>query len=188
MKRIRLLILITTAVVLLAGCMRNATTAPSAAPQARSTQSTTQPGDAPDSMSSATPWVKDEENAAPVEGAIQTTAEAKRQAEAMEHALEALAEVDDADVVAIGRIALVGLEFADRYQGGLDERMKNAVLAQIQSVNRSINAVCVTADPALTKKIDALEDMLDDATDLSQIKQPFESLAQEAVFSLAKPL
>lgn len=179
MKRIRLLILITTAVVLLAGCMRNATTAPSASPQARSTQSTAQPDDAPDAMSNATPWVKDEENAAPVEGAIQTPTEAKRQAEAMEHALEELAEVDDADVVAIERTALVGLEFADRYQGGLDERMKNTVLAQIQSVNRSINAVCVTADPALAKKIDRLEDMLDSVSDLSQIKQPSDDLAKE---------
>ena len=67
----------------------------------------------------------------------------------MEHVLEALAEVDDADVVALEWIALAGLEFANQYQGGLDWQMKDAVLAQIQTVNRSINAVCVTAEPAL---------------------------------------
>lgn len=107
-------------------------------------------------MSSATPWVKDEENDAPAEGAIQTMAEAKRQAKAMEHVLEAQAEVDDADMVALERTALVGLEFANQYQGGLDWQMKDAVLAQIQTVNRSINAVCVTAEPALMEKIDQL--------------------------------
>lgn len=120
-------------------------------------------------MSSATPWVKDEENDAPAEGAIQTMAEAKRQAKAMEHVLEAQAEVDDADMVALERTALVGLEFANQYQGGLDWQMKDAVLAQLQAVNQSINAMCVTADPALAKKIDRLEDMLDSASSTNPI-------------------
>ena len=97
----------------------------------------------------------------------------------MRHAHEALAEVDDAGVVAIERRALVGLEFADQYKGGLDGRIKNAVLTQLQTVNKSINALCVTAGLALVKKIDRLEDMLDSAADLSQIKQPFEELAKE---------
>lgn len=179
MKRIRLLILTAAAVTLFAGCMRNATTSPLTSPENQSTQNTSQTGNAPDATSSATPWVKDEENDAPAEGAIQTLVDAKQQAEAMEHALEALAEIDGADVVAFGRTALVGLEFANQYQGGLDERMKNAVLSQLQTVNRSINAACVTADPSLAEKIDKLEDTLDNAADLSEIEQPFEALARE---------
>ena len=125
--------MITTAVVLLAGCMRNATTPPSASPQTESIQSTAQPGDTPDAMARATPWVKDEENTAPAEGDIQTPTEAKQQVKALEHALETLAEVDDAAVVAIERIALVGLGFANQYQGGLDRRIKDTVLTQIQN-------------------------------------------------------
>lgn len=179
MKQIGLWILAAAVVALLAGCMNNATTTPSTTPQGGSMQNAPQSTDVPDALSSATPWVKDKENAASADGAIQTTTEAKQQAEAMEHTLEALAEIDDADVVAVDRTALVGLKFADQYQGGLDGRMKDAVLAQLQTVNKSINAACVTADPALAKKIDRLEDLLDNATDLSRIKQPFEELAGE---------
>ena len=166
MKRIRLLILSAAAV-------------PSPSPETGSAINTAQPSAAPDAQTSATPWVKDEGNDAQAEDAIKTTAEAKQQSKAMEHALEELTEVDDAEVVAIDRTALVGLKFTAQYQGGLDGRMKKAVLTQLQTVNKSINAVCVTADSIFAEKIDKLEDMLDSAADFSEIKQQFEALAKE---------
>ena len=179
MKRIRLLILMTAAGVLLAGCAGSAAAVPSPSPETGSAINTAQPSAAPDAQTSATPWVKDEGNDAQAEDAIKTTAEAKQQSKAMEHALEELTEVNDAEVVAIDRTALVGLKFTAQYQGGLDGRMKKAVLTQLQTVNKSINAVCVTADSIFAEKIDKLEDMLDSAADFSEIKQQFEALAKE---------
>ena len=96
-------------------------------------QSTTQPGDMPDAIARAMPWVTDEENTVLAEGAIQTPTEAKQQAKALDHVLEVLAEIDDAYVVAIERIALVELGFAKQYQGGLDRRIKDTVLTRIQN-------------------------------------------------------
>jgi len=177
LKRIKLFMLLALAAAMLTGCGSNAATSPSPSPMATAMQSTAQPSAAPDAESGATPWVKD--GKATPENAIETAEDAARQSKAMEDALEQMAEVNGADAVAIGQTALVGLEWAASYRGGMDAQMKKKALTQVQTVNKSISAVCVTDDQTLAQKIGSLKDELDGASDLSEIKARFEELAQE---------
>lgn len=174
-KVLFLMALLMMMAALLTGCTSNADTlssptpgAPMMTPQV-SPQATEGIIDqlTPDMMPSMSP----DASAAPTLGAggITTLEDAKKASEQMEDALERLSEVDDAYVVAAGSTALVGLEFNDQYQGGVDERLKKMVLTRLQTVDKSVTGAAVTADAALVKQIEALSDTLENATSLSAV-------------------
>lgn len=178
-----LMALLTLAAALLTGCASNADTLATPTPGAPMMTPMVSPSTTdglmndlmPDLMPSASP----DESAAPAMGAggIETLEDAKRASENMEDALEKLSEVDDAYVVATGTTALVGLEFNGQYQGGVDDRLKQMVLSRVQTVDKTITGVAVTADPALVRNIEALAETLDDATSLSAVATQAEELA-----------
>jgi len=161
--------------VLLTGCTSNADTLASPTPGATQMMPQVSPNPTdgmiedlmPDLMPSASP----DASAAPALGAggITTLEDAKRASEQMEDALEKLSEVDDAYVVATGSIALVGLEFNDQYQGGVDERLQKMVLTRLQTVNKTITGAAITAENDLVRQIESLSDALENATSLSAI-------------------
>ena len=105
--------------------------------------------------------------------------DAKKASEEMEDALEKLTEVDDAYVVAVGTRALAGLKFTAQSQGGIDERLKKMVLSRVQSVDKTITGVAVTADEKLVKEIDALAENLENATSLDAVKTQAEELMNQ---------
>lgn len=169
-----LLLLMLLSAALLAGCASNADTLASPTPGATDRIPLTSPlatqgtdaGLAPDA--SMTPA----DSAAPAggtPGGYATLEDAKKASEAMGEAIERLTEVEEAYVVPAGGTALVGLEMDEQYQGEVDDRLKRMVLTRVQTVDKSITGVAVTADRLLVPEIEALEATLDGVGSLSEL-------------------
>lgn len=178
-----LLLLLTMAAALLAGCTSNADTLASPSPGTTNMMPQTSPNATDGNMvipglgTSPSP----DASSAPTSGAggIASLEDAKKASEEMEDALERLTEVDDAFVVATGTTALVGLKFTPQYQGGVDDRMKKMALSRVQTVNKMVTGVAVTDDQALVTKIEALADSLEEATSLQAITTQTEEMQKQ---------
>lgn len=96
-------------------------------------------------------------------GAASTVADAQRLSSRVEGEVEKLSEVDEADTVVIGNIALVGVSYDAQYQGGMTDRLKEMITDRVEMTDRTITAVHVTDDDMLRKAIAELNDMMDDA-------------------------
>lgn len=175
-----LLLLLAMGAALLSGCASNADMLASPTPGATHLLPQASPNATDGMMSSPGPAnsVSPDMSSAPTLGAggISTLEDAKKASEEMEDALEKLTEVDDAYVVATGENALVGLEFTAQYQGEVDDRLKKMVLSRVQTVDKTIRGVAVTADEKLVKEIDALSETLESATSLDAIATQAEEL------------
>ena len=79
----------------------------------------------------------------------------------IEDAAEKLSEIDDAEAVVAGNIALVGVKYDAQYQGGLTERLIEMVDARVQAINKTITTVHVTDDATLMDKIKMLEEKVE---------------------------
>ena len=110
---------------------------------------------------------------------IQTPQDARKAAQDMEEAIERLSEVKEAHVIALGDTALVGLEFGPEYQGQVDDRMKKMVLARVQTVDKSIRSVAVTADVKWMQDIQAMGEALGSATGLDDVRAQMEELVKQ---------
>lgn len=178
-----LLLLLTMAAALLAGCASNADTLASPSPGVTDNVLPQVSPNATDGMMSPGPnnSVSPDASTAPTSGAggITTLEDAKKASEAMEDALEKLTEVDDAYVVATGTTAVVGLKFTSQYQGAVDDRMKKMVLTRVQTVDKTITGVAVTDEEARVKEIDALAETLESATSLGAVTTQAEELASQ---------
>lgn len=170
-----LLLLMMLTAALLVGCTSNADTLPSPTPgMTNPIMPMTSPlmtdgmGVSPTPDSSMTP-AGSSAPASSSPGSYATMEEAKKASEAMGEAIEKLAEVDEAYVVPTGNTALVGLELDDQYQGEVDDRLKKMVLARVQTVDKNITGVAVTADSVMMLEIKALEKLLDGAGSLSDL-------------------
>lgn len=184
MKRLwLLLLLLTMAAALLAGCASNADTLVSPSPGVTDNVLPQVSPNATDGMMSPGPnnSVSPDASTAPTLGAggITLLDDAKKASEAMEDAIEKLTEVDDAYVVATGTTALVGLKFTPQYQGKVDDRMKKMVLTRVQTVDKTITGVAVTDEEARVKEIDALAETLESATSLGAVTTQAEELASQ---------
>lgn len=180
MKKFWLLMLLLLLAAALAGCASQADTAPSS-PKPDATGliesilpgATAQPGASPTAGAMAT------DDPTMPGGGIESVEDAQSRSKAMAEAVEKLTEVDDAWVVAAGHTALVGLEFTDQYQGQVDERMKKMVLTRVQTVEKGVTGVAVTADSAWVRKIRELSKTLPDAASMSAVKTQVDELAKE---------
>ena len=180
LKKIWLLLLLLLAAALLAGCASSADTTPSS-PRP----------DATGMIESILPRATDNVGASPSPGAqatddptmpmagIESVEDARTRSEAMEKAVEKLSEVEDAWVTAAGHTALVGLKFTRQYQGKVDDRMKKMVLERVQTVEKGVTGVAVTADEKKNKKIQALTETLKDAASMSAVSSQVDELARE---------
>ena len=169
-----LLLLITMTAALLAGCVSNADTLPSPTPGVTnmmpmvSPMTTESMETSPSPDASMTP-AGSNAPASSAPGSYATLAEAKKASEAMGEAIEKLTEVDDAYVVPTGNTALVGLKLDEQYQGQVDDRLKKMVLSRVQTVDKGITGVAVTAESMMVLEIEALEKLLDGAGSLSDL-------------------
>lgn len=168
-----LLLMILTA-AMLAGCASNADTLASPTPDATNQMPMVSPMTTENMEASPTPdsSMTPAGSAAPASsapGGYATLEEAKKASEAMGEAIERLTEVDEAYVVPMNHTALVGLELDDQYQGEVDERLKKMVLARVQTVDKNITGVAVTAEKLMVLEIEALEKLLDGAGSLSDL-------------------
>lgn len=69
-----------------------------------------------------------------------------------------ISEIEDCRVVVTGTTALVGVEFADAYQGEVTERIREMVAAEVMEADPSIKTVAVTAE----------DDDVDDVYDIAE--------------------
>ena len=170
MRKIGLfLILIALTASVLTGCAGAADTLATPTPGMTITVQPESATKAPDASSMTT--------SAPESG-IRTVEDAKRASEAMEDAVDKLSEIKDAQVAVIGDTALVGVTFTDQYQGKVDDRLKKMVLARVQTVDKSVVRVAVTADKTLVDAIEKLEDALEKAPSLDDVKDDLKDLAE----------
>lgn len=69
-----------------------------------------------------------------------------------------ISEIEDCRVVVTGTTALVGVKFADAYQGEVTERIREMVAAEVMEADPNIKTVAVTAE----------DDDVDEVYDISE--------------------
>jgi len=67
-------------------------------------------------------------------------------AEQIEANVNRISEISDSRVVVDGTTALVGVRFADAYQGEVTERIREMVAAEVMKADANIQTVAVTAE------------------------------------------
>ena len=110
---------------------------------------------------------------------VTTMDKAKRVIEQIEDELERLSEVDDAEVVLAGNRAVVGLEFDDQYQGGIDERLRGIVRERIAGVISGVTDIVITADAAIMNEIETLGDRLKTMSDMSALQSDLDAIIRK---------
>ena len=186
-KLVVLLMLMAVTACMLAGCAGNAdtlaspspalTTVPTVMPQGAGGM-TNQPGN-PLPGASGAPESSASPDTSAVSGGIMGLTDVQKASENMEDAIGQLSEVDDAYVIANGAQALIGLKLNKQYQGGVDERLQKMVLARVQTVDKAVSGIFVTAEEEPVKAIEKLSKDLDEATALDGITAQAEPLMQQ---------
>ena len=93
---------------------------------------------------------------------IGTVEDAKRVSERVSEEVEKLSELEEAEAIVAGNIALVGVKYDSQYQGGLTERLKQMVEERVDMVDKSVTTVHVTDDGEMMTRIAELREKLDD--------------------------
>ncbi|MBR2924286.1 MAG: YhcN/YlaJ family sporulation lipoprotein [Clostridia bacterium] len=177
-----LMVLSVACMGLFSACTSNADAVPNPAPTANTAgKVTTAPmaTTSPDATMDVMPMPTASAEPATV-GAANTVDDAKRISQRVEDEVDKLSEVDDAEAVVIGNIALVGVSYDGQYQGGMTDRLKKMITERVEMTDKTITAVHVTDDSALYKSIAELNDMMDD------VNASFETLQTRALDIAAK--
>ena len=156
------------ALSLLAGCASSADTQTPTA-TAMPTQTT-----APMTTNPATMMPETSMEPTTAAAMISSSSDALRVAEAIEEELDRLSEVDEAEVLVFGNVALVGVEYDDQYQGGTTERITDMVKERIGTIHQGLENIYVTDDPLQVKAIEKLKDALKNGS------TAFEEIQQQA--------
>lgn len=127
-KRFLGIAMVVAACLTLTACMNNGTVKP---------QATTQTNFVPE----ATTAPAQTQNAQPQSAFDWTTG-----AEQIEANVNKISEIADSRVVVDGTTALVGVRFAEAYQGEVTERIREMVAAEVMKADPGIQTVAVTAE------------------------------------------
>lgn len=160
MKRILILLAISLlSLALFTACTSNADTMPQTSPTASAAPSAmpTTPANTMEpniSMSpAATPETGSMDPSPTTEtmnnGGINTIEDAKRISGQIAKEVEKLSEIDDAEAVVAGNIALVAIEYDDLYQGGLTDRLKDMITERVETIDKAVTSVHVTDSEAM---------------------------------------
>lgn len=170
--------LLLIAATMLTGCAGNADTLASPTPGVNTKTPATSPDTSMNTpmLTTQMPILSDMEQGLDAMMGLTGLQDVQRASEEMEDAVEQLSEVDDAHVIAYEDTALVGLELNDQYQGEVDERLQKMVLGRVQTIEKTITGVAVTADPAKVQQIEKLAEQLDNSQDLTQVTQAMETM------------
>lgn len=82
-------------------------------------------------------------------GGVNTMEDARRVADEISEEVEKLSEIDDAETVVAGNIALVAIEYDDQYQGGLTDRLKDMITERVETIDKAVTSVHVTDSEAM---------------------------------------
>ena len=105
-----------------------------------------------------------------------TPAQAGQLAERISDAVERISEIDDAEGIVYDDRMLVGVEFEDQYNAGLDDRMKQMITEKVQEVDRSLTRVEITNDETLYGQIKSFGERLGKATGFDELADDFGEL------------
>ena len=162
---------------LMTGCTSSADTLPSPSPSASTTPSNTpivSLGPTASMAPDATNGAMTNDTLVPSSGTIansgstsntaagvNTVEDAERVSDSVTDEVEKLSELDDAEAVVAGNIALVGVKYDAQYQGGLTGRLKQMVEERVDMVDKTITTIHVTDDAEQMRKIGQLREKLD---------------------------
>ena len=173
MKRILILLAITLlSLALFTACTSNADTMPQTSPTASSAPSampTTQPAGTMEpsismspSATQGTAGVGGMDNT-PANGGVNTVEDARRVSDQIADEVEKLSEIDNAEAVVAGNIALVAIEYDDQYQGGLTDRLKDMITERVETIDKAITSVHVSDSREMYATIKELRNSLTSA-------------------------
>lgn len=174
MKRILILSAISLlSLALFTACTSNADTMPqtspiaSAQPTAAPTEPTntmnpnvsTAPAETPSTgLMDTAPTTETMDN-----GGINTIEDAKRISGQIADEVEKLSEIDDAEAVVAGNIALVAVEYDSQYQGGLTDRLRDMITERVETIDKAVTSVHVTDSQEMFATIKELGHSLETA-------------------------
>ena len=96
------------------------------------------------------------------EAGVNTVEDAKRVSDKVADEVEKLSELEDAEAVVAGSIALVAVKYDSQYQGGLTERLIEMVTERVEMVDKAITAVHVTDEQNMVSRIASLNEKLEE--------------------------
>ncbi len=96
-------------------------------------------------------------------GGVNTVEDAKRVADQISEEVEKLSEIDDAETVVAGNIAIVAIEYDDQYQGGLTDRLKDMITERVETIDKAVTSVHVTDAKEMVQLVDELHNKLETA-------------------------
>ena len=150
-----LLVISILGLALFSACASNADTMPSPSPMASTTPSA-MPQATQGPMVSIAPATE----APATPAGVNSIEDAQRVSDNVAEEVEKLSELDTAEAVVAGNIALVGVKYDAQYQGGLTERLTKMVEQRVETIDKTITAVHVTDDQAMMDKISKLREEL----------------------------
>lgn len=159
MKRIWILMVISlVGLGLFTACASSADAMPSPSP---STSPATSPSTSPSASPMTTETTAPTASAAPTENAgVNTIEDAQRLSDQISEEVEKLSELQSAEAIVAGTIAVVGVEYDAQYQGGLTDRLTEMVQSRVEALDKTITTVHVKDDEATVKKIAELREKL----------------------------
>ena len=150
-----------------------------AAGTANTVSPTTAPATAqPTATMSATnsPMATVQPSESPMAQTSMTPAQAGQLAERISEAVERISEISDAEVIVYDDRVLIGVEFEDQYNAGLDERMKQMITEKVQEVDKTLTRVEITNDETLYGQIKNFGERLGKATGFDELADDFSDL------------
>lgn len=178
MKRILILLTLTlSSLALFTACTSNADTMPQTSPTASGAPSaapTAQPDSSMEpsismapSATQGTVGIGGMDNAQTTNtmnnGGVNTVEDAKRISGQIAEEVEKLSEIDDAEAVVAGNIALVAIEYDDQYQGGMTDRLKDMITERVETIDKAITSVHVSDSKEMFATIKELGNSLTSA-------------------------
>ncbi|MBP3645258.1 MAG: YhcN/YlaJ family sporulation lipoprotein [Clostridia bacterium] len=145
----------------LTGCTSSADTMPSPSPSATMNATASPEATMPPAVSIA-PAVTASPDMEATPAGINSVEDSKRVSEKVSDEVEKLSEIDEAEALVAGNIALVGVKYDDQYQGGLTDRLKDMVQERVDIVDKTVTTVHVTDDGEMMTRIAELREKLDD--------------------------
>ena len=94
-------------------------------------------------------------------GGVNTIEDARRVSDQIDDEIEKLTEIDDAEAVVAGNIALVAIEYDDQYQGGLTDRLRDMITERVETIDKAVTSVHITDSKEMVAMVKELSKKLD---------------------------
>lgn len=93
-------------------------------------------------------------------GGVNTVEDAMRVSDQISEEVEKLSELEKAEAIVGGNIALVAVAYDSQYQGGLTDRLRDMVTERVETIDKAITTVHVSDDQDMVTLISSLREKL----------------------------